>query len=95
VELLINRGADIENGTAEPALEMTIAVRFSKCTALLVAKGLSREDYSVALPNIAVFGDVNAVRLVQREEIGCDRVHQRSATERIDSVDVRAVVEHL
>jgi hypothetical protein len=32
--------------------------------------------------------------LVQREEIGCDRVHQRSATERIDSVDVRAVVEH-
>ena len=32
--------------------------------------------------------------LVQGEQIGCGRVHQRSAAERIDGVDVRAVVEH-
>src|SRR5689334_5745151 len=56
--------AEVKNTAGEPALEMAIAVRCSKCTALLVANGLSREDYSVALPNIAAFGDVNAVRLL-------------------------------
>ena len=64
VELLLSRGAEVKNGAGEPALEMAIAARCSKCAALLVAKGLSREDYSVALPNIAAFGDVNAVRLL-------------------------------
>ena len=64
VELLLSHGAEVKNTAGEPALEMAIAVRCSKCTALLVAKGLSREDYSVALPNIAAFGDVNAVRLM-------------------------------
>jgi ankyrin repeat protein len=64
VELLLSYGAEVKNTAGEPALEMAIAVRCSKCTALLVTKGLSREDYSVALPNIAAFGDVNAVRLM-------------------------------
>jgi ankyrin repeat protein len=64
VELLLSHGAEVKNTAGEPALETAIAVRCSKCTALLVTKGLSREDYSVALPNIAAFGDVNAVRLM-------------------------------
>ena len=64
VELLLSHGAEVKNTAGEPALEMAIALRCSKCTTLLVAKGLSREDYSVALPNIAAFGDVNAIRLM-------------------------------
>src|SRR5437879_1314497 len=64
VELLLNRGAEVKNGAAEPALELAVAMRCSKCAALLVAKGLSREDYSLALPNVAALGDVNAVRVM-------------------------------
>ncbi|MGO9255251.1 MAG: ankyrin repeat domain-containing protein [Bryobacteraceae bacterium] len=63
VELLLNRGAELK-GAGEPALEAAFTVRCSKCAALLIAKGLGREDYSVALPNIAALGDVNAVRLM-------------------------------
>src|SRR5713101_414966 len=51
MELLLSHGAELKNGAGEPALELGVAVRCPKCAALLVAKGLSREDYSVALPN--------------------------------------------
>jgi ankyrin repeat protein len=64
MELLLNRGAQVKDAAGEPALEIAFMVRCSKCAFLLVAKGLSREDYSVALPNIAWLGDVNAVRLL-------------------------------
>lgn len=61
VELLLGRGAEVKDA-GEMALETAYAVRCSKCAALLIAKGLSKQDYSVALPNIAALGDVNAVR---------------------------------
>jgi ankyrin repeat protein len=64
VELLLNRGAQVKDAAGEPALEIAFMVRCSKCASLLVAKGLSLEDYSIALPNIAWLGDVNAVRLL-------------------------------
>ena len=64
VELVLSHGAEVKNGAAEPALELGIDARCLKCATLLAAKGLSREDYSLALPNIAVLGDVNAVRLL-------------------------------
>jgi ankyrin repeat protein len=60
VELLLGRGAEVKNA-GEVALETAYAVRCPKCAALLIAKGLSKQDYSVALPNISVLGDVNAV----------------------------------
>jgi ankyrin repeat protein len=63
VELLLGRGAEVKDA-GEPALEMAFSQRCPKCAELLIAKGLSKEDYSVALPNIAAFGDVNAVRLL-------------------------------
>ena len=63
VELLLSHGAEVK-GAGEPALEMAFSMRCPKCAALLVAKGLSREDYTLALPNIAALGDVNAVRLI-------------------------------
>ena len=63
LELLLGRGAEVKDA-GEPALEMAVDVRCSKCVALLAAKDLGREAYSVALPNIAALGDVNAVRLM-------------------------------
>ena len=39
-------------------------MRCAKCVDLLAAKDLGKEDYTVALPNIAAFGDANAVRLM-------------------------------
>jgi len=61
VELLLGHGAEVKEA-GELALEMAVSQRCSKCVTLLVAKGLSREDYSTALPNIAALGDVSAVR---------------------------------
>lgn len=63
VELLLSHGAEVKDA-GEMALETAYAVRCSKCAALLIAKGLSKQDYSVALPKIAALGDVNAVRLM-------------------------------
>ena len=63
MELLLGRGADVKEA-GEPALEMAVTVRCSKCVALLAAKNLSKKDYSVALANTVVFGDLNAVRLM-------------------------------
>jgi ankyrin repeat protein len=64
VELLLSHGADVKNAAAEPALEMAVAVRCPKCVTLLAAKGLSKDDYTMALTNTAALGDVNAVRLM-------------------------------
>jgi ankyrin repeat protein len=63
VELLIGRGADVK-AAAQQALEMAVSLQCSKCVALLVAKDLGREAYSLALPNIAFLGDANAVRVM-------------------------------
>jgi ankyrin repeat protein len=61
VELLLDHGAAVKDA-GELALETAYSVRCSKCADLLIAKGLSKEDYSVALANTAVLGDVDAVR---------------------------------
>ncbi len=63
MELLLNRGADAK-AAAQPALTMAITMRCPKCLALLLAKDLDRAAYTLALPDIAVLGDVNAVRLM-------------------------------
>jgi len=63
MELLLAGGADAK-ASAQPALEMAVTLQCSKCIALLAAKDLGREAYSLALPNIAFLGDVSAVRLM-------------------------------
>jgi ankyrin repeat protein len=63
VELLLRHGADVKEA-GELALEMAYTMRCPKCAALVIAKGLNKKDYSVALPNIAALGDVDAVRQV-------------------------------
>jgi ankyrin repeat protein len=61
VELLLARGAELKDA-GEMALETAYMMRCPKCASLLIAKGLRKQDYSAALANISVLGDVNAVR---------------------------------
>ena len=61
MELLLAHGAEIKV-SGEPALESAYTVGCTKCASLLVAKGLAKKDYTMALANIAVLGDVKAVR---------------------------------
>lgn len=61
LELLLAKGADVKQA-GEPALEMSYNMRCSKCADLLISKGLSKQDYTVFLANIAVLGNVEAVR---------------------------------
>jgi ankyrin repeat protein len=61
VELLLGHGAEVK-AAGEMALEMAYNMRCPKCAIALIAKGLSKEDYSLALVNSAVLGDVNSVR---------------------------------
>jgi ankyrin repeat protein len=61
VELLLGHGAEVK-AAGEVALEMAYSMQCSKCAALLIAKGLAKEDYSLALVNSAALGDVNCVR---------------------------------
>jgi ankyrin repeat protein len=63
LELLLGRGAEVKDA-GQPALEMAVTMRCSKCVAMLAARHLSKQDYSVALPNVASLGDVGAVRLM-------------------------------
>ena len=63
MELLLGRGADAK-AAAQPALTLAITTQCSKCLSLLVAKDLDKAAYSLVLPEVAVLGDVNAVRLM-------------------------------
>jgi ankyrin repeat protein len=63
MELLLARGADAK-AAGEPALKMAVTTQCSKCLSLLVAKKLDKEAYSLALPEVAALGDVNAVRVM-------------------------------
>ncbi len=65
VELLLGHGADVKDA-GEMAIETAYIVRCAKCASLLLAnaQGLSKQDYTVALVDIAALGDANAVRLM-------------------------------
>ena len=60
-QLLLSHGADVKSA-GELALEIAYAVRCQKCAASLIAKGLSKDDYSVALVDSTNLGDVNMAR---------------------------------
>ncbi len=63
MELLLAKGADAK-AAAQPALTMAITTRCARCLSLLAAKDLDPKAYSLALPDVAVLGDANAVRLM-------------------------------
>ena len=58
VELLLGHGAEVKGRRTRWRSRAAYLVRCAKCAALVMAKGLSKEDYTVALTNTAVLGDV-------------------------------------
>ena len=100
VELLLSRGASVKEA-GEPALEMAVTVRCSKCVALLAAKDLGREAYTVALPNIAFLGDADAVRLMldhggdvnARDPLGRTPLMYAAASDLLPLDEVKLLVE--
>ncbi len=63
MELLLGRGAEVKD-SGQMALEMAVTLRCAKCVTMLAAKNLTKQDYTLALPNIAALGDLGAVRLM-------------------------------
>jgi ankyrin repeat protein len=63
VKLLIKRGADAK-ATADMGLTMAVTTECAKGLELLAAKITDKQAYTLALQNIAVLGDVKAVRLM-------------------------------
>jgi ankyrin repeat protein len=63
VQLLIERGADVK-AVAPLAMLMATAAHCSKCLDLLVAKTKDPLAFTMALPDVASTGDLDAVRLM-------------------------------
>ncbi len=63
MELLLGHGADAKSA-AQPALEMAVTMQCPKCLALLAAKDLDKEAYTLALPDVTALGDADAVRVM-------------------------------
>jgi ankyrin repeat protein len=61
VELLLSKGAEVKTA-GELTLELAYAVRCRRCADAILAKGLSKADYSVALVDSTVLGDAGIVR---------------------------------
>jgi len=101
VELLLGRGADVKEA-GEPALEMAVVERCSKCVALLTAKNLSRQDYTIALANTASLGDAGAVRMMldhgadvnAADPLGRTALMYASSSDLIPLDVVKLLVEH-
>jgi ankyrin repeat protein len=63
VEMLLAHGASVKD-SGQQSLEMAYTNRCPKCADLLIAKGLTKDDYTMSLPSIASFGYTSAVRLM-------------------------------
>ena len=63
MELLLAHGAEVKD-SGEVALESSYNLRCARCAEMLIAKGLSKQDYTIALASIAVNGDINPVRVM-------------------------------
>ena len=61
LELLLGKGAEVKP-VGETAINMAVGMECSKCLSLLTSREIDKKDYSLALADIAVTGDVNAVR---------------------------------
>lgn len=63
VRLLMEHGANAP-AIAEFALTMAVQSRCAECLQLLAGKIADKDDYTAALQGIAVFGDIDAVKLM-------------------------------
>ena len=101
MEALLAKGAEVKE-YGDPALEMSYNMRCLKCAALLISRGLSKEDYTAALPNITVLGDANAVRnaldhgadVNARDSFGRTALMYAAASDLLPLDVVKLLVEH-
>ena len=63
VEMLIAKGAEVKP-VGKTAIFMAATAACSKCLSLLTAREIDKNDYSLALADIAITGDVNAVKMM-------------------------------
>jgi ankyrin repeat protein len=63
VELLIRRGADAK-AAGQAALSVAVAAKCARCVELLAAAITDKQVYTGSLQDTAVYGDINAVRLL-------------------------------
>jgi ankyrin repeat protein len=101
MELLLGHGAEVKD-SGETALETAYMEQCSKCAALLAARGLTKQDYTIALGNTAVLGDLSAVRLMLAhgadvkavDPFGRTALMYAAASDLLPLDEVKLLVEH-
>jgi N-acyl-D-amino-acid deacylase len=101
VEILIGKGAEVKP-VGEMALNMAVTMECSKCLSLLTAKEIDKKDYSLALADIAITGDVNAVKMMLDhgadinivDPLGRTPLMYAAASDNLPLEEVKLLVEH-
>ena len=100
-EMLITKGAEVKP-VGEMALNMAVAMECSKCLPLLTAGEIDKTDYSLALTDIAITGDVNAVKMMLDhgadvnivDPLGRTPLMYAAASDNLPLEEVKMLVEH-
>ncbi len=101
VEMLIGKGAEVKP-VGEMAIFMAVTAECSKCLSLLTAKEIEKKDYSLALADIAITGDVNAVKMMLDhgadvnivDPLGRTPLMYAAASDNLPLEEVKVLVEH-
>jgi ankyrin repeat protein len=101
MELLLGKGAEVKP-VAEMAINMSVATECSKCLSLLTAKEIDKRAYGVALADIAILGNSNAVKLLLDhgadvntvDSLGRTPLMYAAASDNLPLEEVRMLVEH-
>jgi ankyrin repeat protein len=101
VEMLIGKGAEVKP-VGEMAINMAVTMECSKCLSLLTAKEIDEKDYSLALADIAITGDVSAVKMLLDhgadvnivDPLGRTALMYAAASDNLPLEVVKMLVEH-
>ncbi len=101
LQMLIAKGAEVKLA-GEMALAMAVAMECSKCLPLLTSREIDKTDYSQALADIAITGNVNAVKTMLDhgadvnvvDPLGRTPLMYAAASDNLPLEEVRMLVEH-
>jgi ankyrin repeat protein len=101
VEMLIAKGAEVKP-VGETAIFMAATAACSKCLSLLTAREIDKNDYSLALADIAITGDVNAVKMMLDhgadvnivDPLGRTPLMYAAASDNLPLEELKMLVEH-
>ncbi len=101
VEMLIAKGAEVKP-VGETAIFMAVTAECSKCLSLLTASEIDKNDYSLALADIAITGDLNAAKMMLDrgadvnivDSLGRTPLMYAAASDNLPLEEVRMLVEH-